>query len=68
MKKNLAFHFRGSWRTTTFGFICFGMAAHEIWYNIKREAWPIHYWAVPVALLACGLIGWHARDHKLKDS
>lgn len=56
-----------SWKTTFFGVVVFGCAIWSAADNIRREAWPAHYWFPTVALVATGCIGWHAKDHTHKE-
>lgn len=55
-----------SWKTTSLGIACWIICLWLIAENIRREAWPIHYWATPFLAFA---VGWgliHARDHTSK--
>ncbi|MDB6109993.1 MAG: hypothetical protein JWR69_1743 [Pedosphaera sp.] len=56
-----------SWKTTTLGIICWIICVWLCVENYRREAWPFHYWAVPILAFATGWGLLHARDHAHKD-
>ena len=60
-----------SWRTTTFGIICWLICGWLLWqgndanqFNIHRISDSLHYLVLPFLAFAVGWGFWHARDHK----
>ena len=49
------------------GIACWIICAWLVGENIRRAAWPIHYWAEPFLAFAAGWGLLHARDHRSTD-